>query len=494
MQADGNSEELEGVALRDRVRGAVAWRSGTQILAQIVSWSSTLLIVRLLDPADFGLFAMTQVILVFLTFLSGYGFASSLIQSETVEPKRVRQAFGMLLLLNGTLALVQLATAPLIADYYGQPLIADLLRWQALLYVSTPFCVVPEVLMSRRLDFRRPAIVTLVTTALGAACAVAMALNGWGVWTLVFAPIVIFWTRAIGLVWATRFFVLPSFDFRGAGHMFGFGSALLVSQGLWVVQSHADIFIAGRVLDPHALGLYAEALFLTQIFTYRFVPPLNEVAFPAYARMQKDPEALATSFLTAVRLIMTLAVPLYLGLAVAAEPAVATLFGPKWIEMAPLVAVIALSMPVLTLQILFAPALNALGRPEVNARISFCGAVLMPLAFLVGVQFGAIGLACALLAGYPMLAAATYGLARRHLAIDLAGLARAIRPSLFAAVPMALAVWAIRETLPAMPAPAELAILVAAGAGLYAGLLRLAAPELVEEVIGLAVRRRAPAC
>lgn len=492
MQIEGNSEELEGVALRDRVRGAVAWRSGTQIVAQVVSWGSTLLVVRLLDPADFGLFAMTQVILLFLTFLSGHGFASALIQSETIDPQRVRQAFGMLLLLNGALALAQVALAPFAADYYNQPLIADMLRWQALLYVSTPFCVIPQVLMSRRLEFRKPAIVTIVTTALGAACAVTMALNGWGVWALVFAPIVIFWTRAIGLVWITRFFILPSFDFRGAGQMFGFGSALLVGQGFWMVQSQADIFIGGRVLDPHHLGLYAEALFLTQIFVYRFVPSLNEVAFPAYARMQKDPEKLAASFLTAVRLIMTLAVPLYLGLAVAAEPAVATLFGPKWLEMAPLVTLLALGMPILTLQILFPPALNALGKPEVTARISFYGAVLMPLTFLAAVRFGAAGLAWGWLFALPLLTAITWWEARRHIGVDAPGLARAVWPSLFAGVPMALGVWAIREALPDLPAPTELAILVAAGAGLYAALLRLTAPALVEEVVGLAARR-APA-
>ena len=84
----------------NRVRSAVFWRSGTQILAQIIAWGSTLAVVRVLDPGDYGIFAMTQVVLVFLSFLNGYGLASSIIQAEKVEPIRIRQAFGMLLLLN----------------------------------------------------------------------------------------------------------------------------------------------------------------------------------------------------------------------------------------------------------------------------------------------------------------------------------------------------------------------------------------------------------
>ena len=123
----------------DRVRSAVFWRSGSQIVSQLVMWGSTLAVIRILDPEDYGLFAMSQAILALLTFLNGYGFASALIQSDSVTPMRIRQAFGMLLLLNGGLALLQLAIAPLAAAYYQQPMVAEIMRVQALLYLATPF-------------------------------------------------------------------------------------------------------------------------------------------------------------------------------------------------------------------------------------------------------------------------------------------------------------------------------------------------------------------
>ena len=477
-----------------QVKGAVLWRSGSQIVAQLLSWGSTLFVVRILDPSDYGMFAMTQVVLAFLTFLNGYGFASSLIRAERIEPYRLRQTFGLLLLLNGGLALAQLAIAPLAAAHYHQPAVATLLRWQSLLYLSTPFVAIPEVLLIRRLQYRPLALVTIAATALGAATAISLALAGAGVWTLVVAPIVIFWARALGLVAVTRCWLVPSFDLKGTGAMVGFGAALLVNQGFWVIQSQADVFIAGRALDPHSLGLYAEALFLTQIFSSRFVPPLNEVAFPAYARLQQDPERLAASFLTAVRLIMAIALPLYFGLAVTAAPAVATLFGPKWLAMAPLVAILALAMPWMTLQILFAPALNALGKPQVTARISACGAVLMPATFLVAVRFGATGMAWGWTVAFPLLAAVTWLQARRHVGVTLAGLVDAVTPSLLAAAGMVAMVWALRALLPPLPAPALFALLASAGAAAYALLLRIGAPALVEEVLGLVVRpRRQPA-
>ena len=140
--------------LGDTVKRAVIWRSGSQIFAQIVAWASTLMVIRILDPADYGLFAMTQVVIVFLNFLNGYGFAGSLIREPELSEERIRQAFGILLLVNGALALLQVCLAPLAADYYHQPEVRALLQAQALIFLSPPFAAIPQVLLTRAMDFR----------------------------------------------------------------------------------------------------------------------------------------------------------------------------------------------------------------------------------------------------------------------------------------------------------------------------------------------------
>ena len=481
-----------------RVKSAVFWRSGTQILSQLISWGATLAVIRILEPSDYGLFAMTSVVLVFLNFLSGYGFVSALIQSEKVEPIRIRQAFGMLILLNGGLALIQLfAVAPLAAAYFQEPVVADMLRWQSLIYLATPLLILPEAMLTRNLDFRKPAIINLTSAFVGAAVALYMALNGYGVWTLVFAPVAIFWTRAIALVFGTGFRVMPSFNFKGAGSIFAFGTTMLVSHGFWIIQSQCDIFIAGRRFDNHDLGLYAEALFLTQIFAAKFVPPLNEVAFPAYARLQNDRAALSAGFLKAVRLIMLISCPFYLGMAVAAEPLVAGVMGPKWIEAAPLVAILALAMPGMTLQILFHPALNALGLPQVTMRNSMFGALLMPTVYLYAVQYGSTGLAWGWLVAFPILLAFTIYQARPHVGFTIGGLVGAVLPGLGAALIMGAVVWLADRYLVMwiwheIPALLHLALLTSLGAAIYGALLWFGARGTFMEVVDLVVRRKAP--
>ena len=476
-----------------RVRSAIFWRSGSQILSQMLSWVVTLAVIRLLDPKDYGLFAMTQVILNFATFLNGYGLVSALVQSDSLDSHRLRQAFGIMLLLNGGLAIAQLLIAPIAADYYDQPMVASLLRVQALLYLSTPFLSIPEAIMGRALDFRRPALVNLIAAIASAATALVGALSGWGVWTLVFAPIAGFWVKAIGYVIATGFRPIPSFDFRGTGAMVTYGASLLGGQLFWIVQSQADIFIGGRMLSPHELGLYAEALFLTQIFVSKFIPPLNDVAFPAYARMQKDPSRIAWSFCKAVRLLLLISCPVYLGMAVTAQPLVETLFGVKWLAMAPFVAILALAMPFMTLQVMFAPVSNAVGRPGTTARIAAVGAILMPTAFLIGIRFGAIGLAWAWLGAFPILTAVTARLAGAPMGLRIRDVIRAAAPGIGCSVLMAGVVFTIDQMLPPLPAPVRLGVLVPTGAVAFLGALMLCARGTLMELVWLVTRRTRPA-
>ena len=473
------------------VKRAVIWRSGSQIFAQTVAWASTLAVIRILDPADYGLFAMTQVVLVFLNFLNGYGFAGSLIREPELTENRIRQAFGLLLLVNGALALLQVCVAPWAAAYYRQPQVAELLRVQALIFLATPFISIPEVLLMRQMDFRRQALVNIGATMISAAVALGCALAGLGVWTLVYAPIALFWSRAVGLQLVTRARYWPSFRFAGAGSMFQFGLALLISTFCWTVMNQADTVIAARKLSPAELGIYAEALFLTTLIASKFVPPLNEVAFPAYARLQEDRAMLAASFLKAVRLVMLATCPLYLGLSVVAPETVAVVLGDKWSAMAPLMTILAFSMPAQTLHIMFAPAVNALGYPKITMRASLLGALVMPPAFLFGLRWGATGLAYAWLLVFPLLPLFTFIQARGKLGIGARQLAGAIAPGLLASMAMALAVFEFGRLLGPLAPWQRLALEIPFGAACYGGLLLLFARPTLLEIFGLLSRRRA---
>lgn len=468
-----------------RIRRAVIWRSGSQIAGQVIAWASTFLVIRILTPEDYGLFALTQVMLMLFTLLSGHGLASAAIQRADIDARAMRQIFGLLLILNGALALAQVACAPLAAAYYREPMVADLLRVQALIYLTNPFSALAYASLARTLEFHRQAQVNLASALIGAAVALGGALAGWGVWALVWAPIAMFASRALGLTVAARSWMWPSFDFRGSGAIARYGGLVAIGQFLGFVQSQADILVAGRWFDAHMVGIYTTALLLTQIFNNKVVPPLNEVAFAAYSRMQHDRAALADGFTRSVRAIMVAAMPFFLGLAAVAEPLVLTLLGEKWQGIVPLLLPLALAMPFWTLFTLLQPATDALGRPGIATANAAAGALLMPVAFLIGAQGGIAGIAWAWLGAYPLLLILSAARSLPVIGIGAGTLVRAVAPPILAAAGMAITVTLIDRALPVLPQPARLAALVASGGLIYCLWLLLFARATVDDLIRL---------
>lgn len=483
------AEAASPARLAARVRSALAWRWGSQVLAQIITWGATIAVVRLLSPSDYGLYAMSQAVVTALAFLNGQSFATSLIQTDRIDERRIGQVFGLLLLLNGGLALAQVLLAPWAARYYGEPLVAPMLRAQALIFLTIPFAALPQELLARRIEFRSQGLVNFASAMIGASTALALAWFGFGVWALVYAPIALFATRAIGLTLAARVLVRPVFDLRGAGDLVTFGGALTICQFLWIIQSQSDIVIAGRSFTPHELGLYSEALFLTLIITARFLPPINEVCFPTFAELYKGGKPLGPFFLRIQRTVALVVMPAYIGLSLVAVPAVATLFGPKWTAMAPIVAGLALAMPTFALQIVCSPATNGMGRPRTYMMTNGAGAVIFPLLFLAGIGFGPRGLVAAWWIGAPALLAFTYALTLPKIGVRWIELANALAPALAATAVMALAVLGARAALPPLPSPLTLVLLGALGAASYVAALLAFARGALGEIVAFVLRR-----
>lgn len=484
-----DAAETPPESLHRQVRLAIMWRGGSQVAGQLIAWASTFVVIRVLAPADYGLVAMTGVVLVLLNMLNGHGLANALIQHSHVTRREQAQVFGMLVLLNGALGIGQWMLAPIVAAYYREPMVAQLLRVQSVLYLATPFSSLAYAMLARRMEFHRQAQVNLLSSIAGAIAAIAGAYAGLGVWTLVLAPATLFATRAIGLTIVARSLLWPSFDFRGAAHLARYGGIVAGASLLGFAQSQADVLIAGRWFDARSVGIYTTALFLTQIFTNKVIPPLNEIAFSAYARMQDDPAAVARGFIRAARLVTLVAIPFFYGLLVTADPLVPQVLGPQWTEAAPLVRILAVAMPFMALQTLFPAAVDALGRPGVTARTSAIGAVLLPVAFLAGAQFGIVGLSAAWIVAQPVLLVIVAWRALPVLGLSAGQFIKAIAPAFTAGLVMiGCTLLAGRFVRPLGPVP-QLMVLIGVGGVAYLGSLALFARDALRDAVAM-VRAR----
>ncbi len=182
-------------------------------------------------------------------------------------------------------------------------------------------------------------------------------------------------------------------------------------------------------------------------------------------------------------MIMLIAAPFYIGLSLVADPLVRLFFGPKWLEMIPIVAGLAAMMPLMSLQIACSPPTNALGRPRIYLFTAASGAVIMPLCYLFGVAYGLQGLVTAWHVAAPLLLAVTLAAALPVIGVRFLDLVKALLPVGAACLVMALCVRGLQmTTLTGLAPHLQLAALAAAGASAYFATLRLFWPKLLVEV------------
>jgi O-antigen/teichoic acid export membrane protein len=184
-------------------------------------------------------------------------------------------------------------------------------------------------------------------------------------------------------------------------------------------------------------------------------------------------------------------------MALVAEPFVEIVMGSKWTDATPILQILALAMPALTLQVLFGPAFNAIGKPYLTLRGAMFGALLMPMTYLFAVQFGVLALAASWLAAMPLLLLFTVMQARTHMELSVRKLLAAVMPGLATAVAMGVVVWSINYGVthymwPTISPLTQLMLLAVTGAAAYVSLLRFGARQTFDEVIALVVHRKPP--
>lgn len=329
----------------------------------LVQLGVTATTARLLDPADFGLIAMANVLLRLGNYVAQMGVGRALIQAPEIDELDVRAAFTSSSLLGVLVALVIVLIAPLAAVYYQTEDVIPVIRWLAAMFVVSGMGATAQALLRRNLHFRASSLIEVVAYGIGYAVpALWLATSGFGVWSLVFATIgqaVV----ATGLSYAlTQHGLRPSFALRHHRKLLGFGSKVSAISFLEFLGSMLDTIVIGRFGTAAQLGLYNRAFMLASLPTYQLNNGLAKVLFPVLAGGQKDREAFDNALGAVTEVAIKVAITAGVGMALAAPELVSLVLGSQWQDATPLFAVLSVGLAVNLLATFPGIALEALGR------------------------------------------------------------------------------------------------------------------------------------
>lgn len=449
---------------------SLQWTAAGRAVGQAVSWAVTLWVLRLLAPEDYGLMAIVATWTGIGLALADFGLGAALVRSRE-SPAQERALAGVLWAWHGALALLFFALAPALAWFHAEPRLQALLMVASLQFLLAGAGAVPMALRTRAMDFRHLAVTEAMSMVAASATTLGFALQGAGVWALVAGTLAGAGTRAALLV-AGGPWLWPSWRWQGLGPSLRYSAGMASGQLIWTVVSQSDVLVASRLLPRDALGVYAVALHLATMPMNKLMGVVNQVAFAAVAALQDEAERLRARLLTAVRLMLVIAGGLIWGAAALAPDWLPWLLGERWTPAVLPLQLVSMMVPLRMVAMLLATALGGVGASGAMLRNTLSTALVWPVCFAVGCQWGVQGLAAAWLVASPLSLALNLPRITRTLGLELGALLRELRLPVLAAVGMAAAVTTLRPLLP-WQGPWALAPLGLAGALTYLAVLCL---------------------
>jgi teichuronic acid exporter len=475
------------VSIERQAVSGLKWGALAKLAGQGVSWAVTLVVIRLLSPDDYGLMAISTVVIAVMAGIAELGLGASLVQARTLDRNDLARVAGALAAMNLGCALIVMVAAPFIAEVFGDARLANVVRVASIQFLLNAIDAVPQSLSYREMLYKRLAGIELGVTLLGALATLALAWFGLGVWALIIGGLLGSALRTVLLV-ARAGWIWPVFNFSGIGRHVRFGSTVTTTRLIWQLTYQSDVLIAGRFLTQEAVGLYVVAVHLATLPLQRAMAIVNQVAFPTFALLQDELPRARARMLDAIRLLGFAGIPALWGIAAVAPEFVDVVLGPNWHSTIFPLIVVSLIAPLRMLVMVLATALAGLGRADLELRNTLASAVILVAAFLVGVHWHLNGLAVAWAVAMPLIIVVNFPRTLSALGIEAAQLFRSMRGPLLAGLAMHGAVLLARLPLAAQEEVVRLPVLIAVGAASY-----LAAAYVLDRSVWIDVKRVASA-
>lgn len=388
-----SSSNKAGEHIVRKTAGGIFWNFIAYGLTKVVTLVATAILARVLAKDDFGLVSIALVAVNYLAVIKDLGLGMALIQRQGDVNEAANTVFTLNVIIGFLLSLIILPLSPLVAAYFKNPDVSAVLRWLGLSFFISSIGSVHIVWLLREMDYRRKMIPDIGNSVVKGIVSIGMAYAGYGVWALVFGQLAGALSSVI-LVWMIRpWRPRLALDPGITGALFKFGFSIIGGDLLNISVDNFGYIVIGRIFGAVQLGIFTLAYRLPEMLLIGNLWIMASVTFPAFASIQDRPEELRRGFLASIRLVQLFAVPICLGLIIAADPIVRVLFGEQWLDAIPILRVLAIYALMYSIAYHIGDVYKAIGRPQILIWLAVFTLVLIAPALIIGSRFGLIGVA-----------------------------------------------------------------------------------------------------
>jgi O-antigen/teichoic acid export membrane protein len=353
---------------------------------------TTLILARLLDPADFGLVAIGILVINTLGMFRDMGLGAALI----FQKKDIEKAANTSLILFPIIGLVLFATsyilAPFSAAFFNNDESESVIRYLSVTLLLVCTGLTPSILLDRELNFKRQTFPEVGSIVVYAAIAIPLAYGGFGVWSIVWGKIIseVAW---VAITWAVSPWKLSlEFDWAIAKEMLKYGRHIMGVTMISFLLSNVDNGFVGKLLGATSLGFYTIAFNVSNLPALNITQLVNRVMFPTYSKLQEQKETLVRVYMKSIKYVSALSAPISLGMMVVAPELVTVFLGEKWAPAVSTLQILCIAGLFRSIRASMGPLLAALGRPDLLAKYSLYELVMMcVLLYPFSINYGIFG-------------------------------------------------------------------------------------------------------
>lgn len=373
---------------RKSVLSNLFWRFSERTAAQGVSFVVSVVLARMLTPEDYGLVGLITVFISIATVFVSSGFGSALIQKENVTQRDYSSVFFFSILMGVVMYIALFFTAPIIANFYKEPLLIAVIRILALSLIIGGINSVQQAYVSRTMQFKRFFYSTIIGTVISAIIGIYMAYRGAGVWALVAQTLS---NQIIDtcILWFTVKW-RPTFEFSISEmkKMFNYGWKLLFSNLIDTVYNNLYSLVIGKFYSAKDLGYYNRGRNIPNIVITNINGSIQSVMFPAFSNCQGEKVRLKAmvrrSIVTSTYIIM----PAMIGLAAVAEPLTVLLLTEKWLPSVPFMQFSCFVLAFWPIHTTNLQAINAVGRSDIFLKLEIIKKIIGLSILIASIPFG----------------------------------------------------------------------------------------------------------
>lgn len=371
------------MSLKNKAITSFSWTLFEGIFGQGLSFIVGIILARILEPRDFGIVGILTVFLAISDSLVEAGFGSALIRKVDSNIKDYNTMFYTNLSFGVILYVLLFILSPQIAIYFDEPILNKLLKLAGLVLIINSFSLIQGTLLTKKLNFKTPAIISIFASTLSGLFAIYLAYNGYGVWSLVLLSLTKQSIWAI-LLWFTASW-RPSliYSTNSFKELFSFGYKLLIASLINTVYKNIYYIIIGKYFSSKALGFYTRANQFQAPFSSNIALGIMKISFPILSTLQDDNINLKQKFKRFIRFSVFLNFQILMMIAAIAKPLILTLIGAKWTNSIIYLQLLCVSGMLYPLHILHLNLLVVKGYSNLNLKLEIIKKlILIPIILI----------------------------------------------------------------------------------------------------------------